>query len=103
MTRLIGYRWKSREGLSQVVLINLFNFLFSNLVSLEQSGEVSTVSSEECLIDGAIYIVETKKDALWRGVFPVLLAIETHLIPYRTQQLSLSSPMVLCSRVWESR
>lgn len=55
MTRLIGYRWKSREGLSQVVLINLFNFLFS-IDTLEQSGVLRTVSSEECLIVGYIHL-----------------------------------------------
>lgn len=53
MTRLIGYRWKSREGLSQVVLINLFNFLFSIDILTSQGRDISrTVSSEECLIDG---------------------------------------------------
>ena len=93
MTRLIGYRWKSCEGLSQVVLINLFNFLFSKLVSSEQSGEVSTVNSEECLTE--IYIFRDNK--IWRGVFPVPLAIGSHLIPYRTQQLSLSALMVAFS------
>lgn len=45
-------------------------------------------------LNACIYIVETKQDALWRGVFPVLLAIGSHLIPSRTQQLSLSAPMV---------
>ena len=93
MTRLIGYRWKSREGLSQVVLINLFNFLFS-IVFSEQSGKTVTVNSEECLTRQYVQKTDDMNISIWSGVFPVLLAIGPHLIPSRTQQLSLSAPMV---------
>ncbi len=79
MTRLIGYRWKSREGLSQVVLINLFNFLFS-IVLLEQSKRATPVNSEECLTQG-VCTYNHRQTSVWSGVFPVLLAIGSHLIP----------------------
>ena len=34
---------------------------------------------------------------------PVIIAKVLHPIPFRTRKLSLSAPMVLCLKIWESR
>ncbi len=72
MTRLIGFRWKPREGLSREVLIYLHTF-YSFLFSV---GNRKLLTSLEIIV-------------------LVVFATGVHPIPFRTRQLSLSAPMVL--------
>lgn len=63
MTRLIGYRWKSREGLSRVVLINLFNFLLFYGLIQTRRGLIRNFSVRVCVRSVLVCVALTVKSA----------------------------------------